>query len=94
VEIAERGDCLEICGLALGGAELLALGTREKELAERAAKAEGLSLALVQKEKEREARQNLALLKKRAAKAQEAAEVFVDKVVGAVFGGVAGEVFF
>lgn len=25
-EIAERGDCLEICGLALGGAELLALG--------------------------------------------------------------------
>ena len=55
-------------------AGLLALGTREKELAERAAKAEGLSLALAQKEKEREARQNLALLKKRAAKAQEAAE--------------------
>ena len=55
-------------------AELLALGTREKELAERAAKAEGLSLALAQKEKEREERQNLALLQKRAAKAQEAAE--------------------
>lgn len=54
-------------------AELLALGTREKELAERAAKADGLSLQLSQKEKERESRQNLADLQKRAAQAEKAA---------------------
>ena len=54
-------------------AELLALGTREKELAERAAKVDGLSLQLSQKEKERESRQNLADLQKRAAQAEKAA---------------------
>ena len=65
-------------------AALLALSAREKELAEQAAKAEGLSLALAQKEKERELRQNLAVLEKRAAQAEKTAESAREKAAQAM----------
>ena len=57
-----------------GDQQILSLGTREKELTEKAARVEGLSLSLAQKEKERAALQNHAALKVRAAKAEKVAK--------------------
>ena len=53
---------------------LRALDTREKELAGQAAKVEGFTLALAQKEKERAALEHHAVLKTRAAQAEKTAE--------------------